>query len=273
MSSLTNVATQLKQQKSYYSKLKRDTQKALDSSKTVFSKSSSKINSIQKRADLLRSELDDINGILERNASQIESINRLRDSAQERIDRDRLSQKQLEDELKSCESDDEKTDLKSRIGYISDSISQLSEEIKLRTNSAKKINKVIDEFAPKKSLILKQIKKTLESRPELQQAVKTSSKEMKKLESQLSNRLRQEENTEKRLKKINQKISTLEKTKKEIKENMRKKKATLARKKKATQKKKESEEKRILALAKKLAAKMIVSAKKSAPKRKAPAKK
>ena len=108
--------------------------------------------------------------------------------------------------------------------------------------------KGIDSF--KRERLNKQIKKTLESKPQLMKAIQQSKKTVAKLEKKLPSLIQAEENVHKNVSKINSIIKEQISKKKESQVNIRKKKAREA-------KRKTVEDKRILSMDRKLANKIL----------------
>ena len=101
MTTLTKKIQQLDQKKSKSSKLRRQTSQALKSAKSLRRKSTSGINSIQRKMDKIHSELDDTSTIIQQKLAQRDSIKRLKDGIEERLKQEKERKKQIEEEISS----------------------------------------------------------------------------------------------------------------------------------------------------------------------------
>ena len=96
MTSLTKLALDFKQKKLSSSKLLKQTKKALDTAKSLHRKSTSGINSIQRRVDAFRSDLESVTRDLEHYLAQKESIQRLKAAAEERLAHLKVEKKDID---------------------------------------------------------------------------------------------------------------------------------------------------------------------------------
>ena len=94
MTILTKKIQQLGQKKFKSSKLRKQTSQALKSAKSLRRKSTSGINSIQRKMDKIHSELDETSIIIQQKLAQRDSINRLKDSIEERLKQEKERKKQ-----------------------------------------------------------------------------------------------------------------------------------------------------------------------------------
>ena len=77
MKSISKRLAQLQQTKTRTAKIRSKTLRSLKSAKTLYRKSTSTINSMQRRVSKIRSELDEISNGLQHSLAQKESIQRL----------------------------------------------------------------------------------------------------------------------------------------------------------------------------------------------------
>ena len=180
MTILTKKVQQLGQKKSKSSKLRRQTSQALKSAKSLRRKSTSGINSIQRKIDKIHSELDDTSIIIQQKLAQRDSIKRLKDGIEERLKQEKERKKQIEQEISSV-TGEAKKQLEFTLNTITDQVSELKKELNSRNLTAKKINDSIDYYSSQKSKLSNQIKKTLESKPTLMNLVKSSKNQVAKL--------------------------------------------------------------------------------------------
>ena len=122
MNTLTKKIQQLDQKKSKSSKLRRQTSQALKSAKSLRRKSTSGINSIQRKMDKIHSELDDTSTIIQQKLAQRDSIKRLKDGIEERLKQEKERKKQIEQEISSV-TGEAKKQLEFTLDTITDQVS------------------------------------------------------------------------------------------------------------------------------------------------------
>ena len=254
MKSISKRVLQLQQRKIRTSKVRNKTLRSLKTTKSLYRKSTSRINSIQRRVSKIRFQLDEISNILQHSLAQKESIQRLKINAEERLKQEKERKKQIEEELSSATSY-AKDQLEFTLDTISDQINEIRNEIRQRNSTAKKVQKIIEESNSKKSRLTGQIKMVLQSKPQLVKIMNKNKKNMAKLEKRLPSLMQTEKNVKKNFSRINM----------IMKEQAEKKKTSQAKLRK-NMSRKAAEAKRIQNLARKLATQML------AQKRKAPRK-
>ena len=230
MKSISKRAAQLQQTKARTSKTRNKTIRALKSVKSLHRKSTSSINSIQRRVSKFRSELDEISSTLQHSLAQKESIQRLKINAEERLKQEKELKKQVEQELSSA-ANDAKDQLEFTLVTITNQINEIRNEIRQRNSTAKKAEKIIQECNTKKSRLSTQSRMTLESKPQLTKIMNKSKKNIVKLEKRLPSLIKTGKNVQKNISKIN---SIMREEAKRRKANQAKRKA--ARKPKAKRK-------------------------------------
>jgi len=141
------------------------------------------------------------------------------------------------------------------LGTISDQINEIRNEIRLRNSTAKKVDKIIEEYNTKKSRLSGQIKRALQSKPQLVKFMNNSKKNAAKLEKRLPSLIKTEKNIQKNFSRINSIIKEQTKRKKIGQAKLRRIKSRKA-----------GEAKRILNLARKLAIQMLAKQIKSSRK-------
>ena len=180
MVSLTSAAKQLAAKKQEISKIRRSSEKEFQKAKAVSRKYTSSLNSLQRRVVTSRQQIEDITQLLNQKMAQLESIQRLKKSAQERLDTEIQNKEQLENEVGFSNTDDEKQNILSRISVVNGVIDDIKNEIKQRTPMEKKLTQIIDEINSSKSKISNTVKKNLESKPTLVNLVKTTTTKLEK---------------------------------------------------------------------------------------------
>jgi len=260
LTSLTKLALDFKQKKLSSSKLLKQTKNALDTAKSLHRKSASGINSIQRRVNSFRSELEGVTRDLEHYLAQKESIQRLKAAAEERLADLKVEKKNIEQQISSA-TGEAKEQLALTLDTTSEQITDLRSQLMNRNFTMKKIEKVIAEYSDKKSKLFGQIKNTLQSRPQLMDLIKSSDRDVSRLDSRLNSVIKQENAAQKNLSKVISRLNELNTKKQEMRKNLQRKRISEAKRKAA-------QEKQIIVMARKLASKMA-AAKRKAPKRKA----
>ena len=256
MKSISKRVLHLQQKKTRASKIRNKTLRAFKTAKSLHRKSTSTINSIQRRASKIRSQLDEVSNTLQHSLAQKESIQRLKINAEERLKQEKERKKQIEHELSSAASD-ANDQLEFTLDTISDQINEIRNEIRRRNSTGKKVDKIIEECNTKKSRLSYQIKRALESKPQLVKIMNKSKKNVAKLEKRLPLLIKTEKNIQKNFSKINS----------IMKEEVKKKKTSRA-KSRRTKSRKASEAKRVQNLARKLATQMLAKKRKASRKTK-----
>ena len=98
MVSLTSAAKQLTAKKQEISKIRRSSEKEFQKVKAVSRKYSSSLTSLQKRVNSSREQAEDLGQILNQKIAQIESVQRLKNAAIEKLGLETQSKEQLEGE-------------------------------------------------------------------------------------------------------------------------------------------------------------------------------
>ena len=207
MVSLASTAKKLAAQKQEISKIRRSSQREFQKAKAVSRKYTSSLNSLQRRVSTSRQQIEDIAQVLNQKVSQLESIQRLKKAAQERLDLEIENKQQLENEINFSTSDDEKQNLLSRISIINDVIDDIKSEIKQRTPTEKKLILIIDEINSSKSKISNSVKKNLETKPMLVNLVKTSENKFEKTAKKFTSSRNRENSIKNRLTKVTSELS------------------------------------------------------------------
>jgi len=260
LASLTKLALDFKQKKLNSSKLLKQTKKALDTAKSLHRKSVSGVTSIQRRVDSFRSELEKVTSELEHYLAQKESIQRLKAEAEARLDVLKDEKNHLEQQISSA-TGEAKDQFTMNLSMVSEQIVDLRSQLMNRNSTMKKIEKVIAEYSINKNKLSAKIKNTLQSKPQLMGLIKSSDRDVSRLDSRLNSVIKQEKVAQKNLSKVISRLNELNTKKQEMRKNLRRKRISEAKRKAA-------QEKQILVMARKLAKKMA-TAKKKAPKRKA----
>ena len=216
MKSISKRVTQLQKTKIRTAKIRRKTVQSLKSAKKMHRKSTSTINSIQRRASKIRSELDEISSGLQHSLAQKESIQRLQVYAEERLNQEKERKKEIAEEL-YLTTNDARDQLEFTFDTISDQINEIRNEIMQRSSTGKKVDKLIEEYTTKKSSLSTKIKKALESTPHVAKTMHESKKNIVKLENRLPLLIKTEDNVKKNFSRINSIIREKAKARKKTK--------------------------------------------------------
>ena len=107
MASLERLVVQLRQKKQDATKLRKKAEKKLNETRTIERRSSSGLNSIDRKIEFEREDVSDTSDILTRKNSQLESIGRLVAAAEERLTRVKEAIGQTEQEIEFSENPEE----------------------------------------------------------------------------------------------------------------------------------------------------------------------
>ena len=122
MAGLKTKLKQLTSQKSEISKIRRKGENEYKKIKSVSRKYSSSLKSTQKRIETFKHNADGINEILSQKIAQMESVQRLKSAAQERLNLEIQNKEQIESEIDFADTSDEKQGLEYRLNSILSSI-------------------------------------------------------------------------------------------------------------------------------------------------------
>ena len=225
MATLVSTAKKLTKQKLELSKIRRSSEKEFKKAKAASRKYSSSLTSLQKRVNSSREQAEDLGQILNQKIAQIESVQRLKNAAIEKLGLETQSKEQLEGESDFANTDEEKHSIESRLQIILSTIDDIKSEIKQRTSMEKKLQQSIDEYNKSKSTISSKIKKNLESKPTLVKMVKTSKNKVEVTAKKFNSSKSRENSAKNRLVKISSELSEILKKKAKAKPKTRKAKA------------------------------------------------
>ena len=138
MASLRGKLKQLTTQKSEISKIRRKGENEYKKVKSLSRKYSSSLKSTQKRIDTFKQNADDINEMLSQKIAQMESIQRLKSAAEERLGLEMQNKEQVENDIDFVDNPGEKESLEYRLNSIISTIDDIKNEIKQRSSMEKK---------------------------------------------------------------------------------------------------------------------------------------
>ena len=236
MVSLEFTAKKLAKQKLVLSRIRRSSEKEFKKAKATSRRYSSSLTSLQKRVNSSRDEVEYLGQSLNQKISRLESVQRLKNLAIEKLGLETQNKNELEGEAEFANTEEEKQTIESRLIIIHNIIDEIKNEIKQRTLMEKKIQQAIDEYNKSKSKTSLKIKKNLESKPALMKLVKTINSEVERTERNFNSSKLQEDSTNKRLGKIKSKLLEILKNKPKAKAKSRKAKPKAKAKAKARKK-------------------------------------
>ena len=129
MVGLRTKLKQLSSQKSEISKIRRKGENEYKKIKSMSKKYSSSLKSTQKRIESFKQSADDINETLSQKLVQMESIQRLKSAAQERLNLEIQNKEQIESEIDFADNSEEKQSLEYRLNSILSTIGEIKNEI------------------------------------------------------------------------------------------------------------------------------------------------
>ena len=239
LASLERLVVQLRQKKQEATNLRKKAEKQLDESRSIERRSSSGLNSIDRKIESEREDVSDTSEILTRKTSQLESIGRLLIAAEERLTREKETIEQTEQEIEFSENPEEKQNAETRLRSLNNHVQELISEIKSRQKTAKKISEDVGKFTDIKLKITSKMQKQSKSKPSLRETISTSHKDVGKFVKNLERRTKSEESTKKTLEKASSKLQEFLAKKRAAKKRPTKKRAAKKRptKKRAAKKK------------------------------------
>ena len=202
MASLNSAAKKLKKEKSLLSKIRRSSEREFNKVQAISRKSSSSLTSVQKRIDSYREQAENIGQILNQKIIQLESVQRLKDTAAEKLGLEKQNTEQLEDESKYVSTKEEKQSIESQLNIIHGVIDDIKNELKQRKSMEKKLLQAIDEYTKSKSKVSTKIKNNLVYRSKLAKLVKTSQSNVDRVGRKFNLTKSREDSANKRLGKI-----------------------------------------------------------------------
>ncbi len=202
MVSIEKLVVQLRQKKQEATKLRQKAEKQLKETRSIERRSSSGLNSIDRKIESEREDVSDTSQILTRKNSQLESIERLVAAAEERLTREKEIIEQTEQEIEFSENPEEKQNAEFRLRALNDHVQELAFEIKSRQKTAKKILDDANKYAEIKSNITSKIQKQFKSKPSLRETVVTSHKTAEKFVKELERRTKAENSTKQALEQV-----------------------------------------------------------------------
>ncbi|MDH3396175.1 MAG: ATPase V, partial [Nitrosopumilus sp.] len=224
LASLEKLIIQLRQKKQDAAKLRQKTEIQIKEASSAERRSSSGLQSIDKKIESEREESSGVSTVLIRKNSQLESIGRLIDTAEERLSREKETIEQTKQEIEFADSPEEKQNAEARLRSLNDHVQELVSEIKSRQKTAKKISDDVTNYSDIKSKIGSKIQKQTKSKPPLRETKSTSHKSIQILTKELEKQTKAEESAKKSLDAALSKFQELAKKRKPAKKTAAKRK-------------------------------------------------
>ena len=199
LASLEKIVVELRQKKSEATKLRKKAEEQLKQVRSTGRRSVSGLNSIDKKIESEQEDVSDVSGILVQKNSQLESIERLVQAAEERLTREKDEIEQTKQEIEFSENPEEKQYAESRLRSLLEHVEELVSEIKSRKKTAKKITTDAAQYSDIKSKINTKIQTQSKTKPTLRETISSSHKTAEKLVKELDKRIKVEESTKKLL--------------------------------------------------------------------------
>ena len=237
MATLVSTAKKLTKQKLELGKIRRSSEREFKKAKAVSRKFSSSLTSLEKRVNSSREQAEDLGQVLNQKMAQIESVQRLKNTAIEKLGLETQNKEQLEGESEFANTEEEKNSIASRLSVIQNVIDDIKNEIKQRKSMEKKLQESIDEYNKSKSKISSKIKKNLNSKPTLVKLVNVSKNKVETTAKKFNSSKSRENSTKNRLVKISSELSKIMKKKAKAKPKTRKAKPKTRKAKPKTRKK------------------------------------
>ena len=209
LASLEKLVIKLRQKKQQATTLRKKSERQLQQVRSVERRSSSGLNSIDRKIESEKEDATDVSGILNQKTSQLESIERLVVAAHERLNREKEALSDAEQKLEFASNIEEKQYAQSQLNTIHDRIQELEFEIKNRDKTAKKIAEDVAKYNEIKSKISTKIQKQSKSKPSLREAMSASHKAAEKFVKDLEQKTRVEESAAKALEKVHSNLQIL----------------------------------------------------------------
>ena len=206
MESLEQTVIQLRQKKKEAIQSKQNAENELRLLRSIEKRSSTGLHNVDKKIESEKEDVSDVSDNLARKNAQVESIQRLVSLAQDRINGEKETIEQTEQEIEFAETPEEKQTAEARLRSLNNHLQELVSEIKIRQKTLKKITGEVSTFDELKSKITTQIKKQTQSKPSLRTKLTTSHKTAVKVMQDIERITKSEENITKTLDRATSKL-------------------------------------------------------------------
>ena len=231
LASLEKQVIQLRQKKQEATKLRQKAENQVKQLRSAEKRSSSGLQTIDKKIESEREESVDVSNVLLRKNAQLESIGRLVATAEERLAKEKEAIDQIEQEIEFADGPIEKENAEARLHSLNNHVSELSEEIKMRQKTAKKISDEVTNFSDMQSKIASKIQKQTKSKPSLRENKVSSHKAAQQFLKDLDRKIKAEESAQKLLENAYSKLKESSAQKKTAAKKRPAQKKTAAKKK------------------------------------------
>jgi len=211
MASIRRLVQLTRKSKFDAAKQRRQAEKKLKESVSIQRKSTSGLSSLQRRLEAFHENIDQVSSLLVQRLAQKDSIQRLKATAETRLQDEQDPKERAEQEVEFADSVEEKENALSHLKIINDRILELKAEIKERISTERKLSKTIEEYTKLKSKLLSQSRNQSKNKPTLLEMAQSSKKKSEKLRSLVGIKTRREKNVEQRLAQISEKLRLIKK--------------------------------------------------------------
>ena len=171
MASLEKIVIELCQKKKEATKLKQKAEEELKQLQSAEKRSATGLQKMIKKIESEKEDVSDVSENLTRKNAQVESIERLVATAEERVNTEKEAIERTEQEIEFADTPEEKNNAEARLRSLNDHVQELISEIKSRQKTLKKITGEVTNFDDIKSKITTQIKKQTQSKPSLRSTI------------------------------------------------------------------------------------------------------
>ena len=188
MASLEKTVIELRQKKKEATKLKQKAEEELKQLQSAEKRSATGLQKMIKKIESEKEDVSDVSENLTRKNAQVESIERLVATAEERVNSEKEAIERTEQELEFADTPEEKNNAEARLRSLNDHVQELISEINSRRKTLKKITGEVTNFDDIKSKITTQIKKQTKSKPSLRSTISSSHKNASKVVKEIEKR-------------------------------------------------------------------------------------
>lgn len=212
MTSLSDLVKSYKNKKIEATKRRRQAENKLKSVISLKRRSSSGLNSLERRKENTTSKKGDIAQVLNQYLAQRDSIQRLKISAEERLRQEQEIRDQSQQQSEYAEPEERARALE-RLKIADDKIAELESEIKQRNHGEERLVKIIADLEKQKAKNDMELRNQSHSKPLLIEQLKSSTHDEERLRSHVQSLIKQEEKTKSDLSKIIQRLEIAKATK------------------------------------------------------------
>jgi len=205
MTSLSDLVKSYKNKKIEATKRRRQAENKLKSVISLKRRSSSGLNSLERRKENTTSKKGDIAQVLNQYLAQRDSIQRLKISAEERLRQEQEARDQSQQQSEYAEPEERARALE-RLKIADDKIAELESEIKQRNHGEERLVKIIADLEKQKAKNDMDLRNQSHSKPSLLEQLKSNIHEEERLRPHVQLLIKQEAKAKVELAKIMQRF-------------------------------------------------------------------